>query len=44
MVVDTSALVAILLAEPGYERLRDAMRDAPRTCSFRRRFGSRPGS
>ena len=25
MVVDTSALVAILLAEPGYERLRDAM-------------------
>jgi ribonuclease VapC len=28
MVVDTSALAAILLAEPGYERLRDAMTQA----------------
>jgi ribonuclease VapC len=29
MVVDSSALVAILLAEPGYERLLDGLIDAP---------------
>ena len=30
MIVDTSALVAIVLGEPGWEKLREALEDGPR--------------